>query len=128
MSYDLRIAVKVVGAEAGSEYEYAVIAVPERDSPTYNLGTMFRKCSGWDFKQGEYYNVAEVYPKIERGIANLTERETEFKQYDAPNGWGTTETALLALQSLKDCIDEISDPNGFTGYKSFPKKLLYVAW
>ena len=39
MSYDIRIAVKVEGAEKGNEY--AVIEAPELSSPTYNLGKMF---------------------------------------------------------------------------------------
>ena len=126
MSYDLRIAVKVVGAEKGNEY--AVILQPEIHSPTYNLGLMFRKCTGWDFDQGEFYNVEEVYPKIVQGITNLTEHEEQFKQYDSSNGWGTTESALKALKSLKECIDEIEDPNGWSGWNTFPKSVLYVAW
>jgi len=126
MSYDIRIAVKVVGAEPDNEF--AVIAMPEINSPTYNIGEMFRKCTGWDFEQGEFYKVADVYPNIVRGIINLTEHEDEFEKYNSPNGWGTTQSALEALQSLKDCIDEIEDPNGWSGWNTFPKSVLYVAW
>ena len=126
MSYDLRIAVKVEGAEKGNEF--AVIAEPEIHSPTYNIGEMFRKCTGWDFDQGEFYKVSEVYGNIERGIINLREHEAEFEKYNSPNGWGTTVSALRALESLKQCIDEIEDPNSWTGWNTFPKSLLYVAW
>lgn len=49
MSYDLRLAVKV----EGTKDLYAVIAEPEYDSPTYNIGEMFRACMGWDFEQGK---------------------------------------------------------------------------
>ena len=126
MSYDLRIAVKVVGAE--KDNEYAVIAEPEYHSPTYNIGVMFRKCTWWEFEQGVYYNVADVYPNIERGIINLTFHEDEFEKYNSPNGWGTTQSALRALQSLKKCIDEIDDPNSCIGWNTFPKSVLYVAW
>lgn len=136
MSYDIRIAVKVVGAEPGNEF--AVIAEPGINSPTYNIGEMFRKCTGWDFKQGEFYNVADVYQNIVRGIINLTEHEDEFEKYNSPNGWGTTKSALEALRSLKDCIDEIEDPNEWSsrnygrnygfGWNTFPKSVLYVAW
>lgn len=126
MSYDLRIAVKVEGAEKGNEY--AVIAEPELNSPTYNLGEMFRACTGWDFDQGEFYKVSEVYQNIVRGIVNLTEHEDEFEKYNSPNGWGTTQSALAALKSLKECIDDIEDPNGWGGWNTFPKELLYVAW
>ena len=41
MSYDLRIAVKVDGCD-----KFAQIAEPEYRSPTYNLGKMFRACTG----------------------------------------------------------------------------------
>lgn len=54
MSYDLRIGVRVHNTDI-----IAVIDEPELSSPTYNLGKMFRACTGWDFKQGEWYNAAE---------------------------------------------------------------------
>ena len=83
---------------------------------------------GWDFKQGEYYRVSDVYQNIVRGIINLREHEEEFEKYNSPNGWGTTVGALKALESLKQCIDEIEDPNDWSGWNTFPKTLLYVAW
>ena len=126
MSYDLRIAVKVGGAE--KDNEDAVIAEPEFNNPTYNIGEMFRKCTGWDFNQGEYYCVADVYENIVRGIINLTEHEAEFEKYNSPNGWGTTQGALQALKSLKECIDDIENPNSWNGWNTFPKSVLYVAW
>lgn len=126
MSYDLRIAVKVAGAEKTNEY--AVIAEPGWNSPTYNLGEMFRACTGWDFKQGEFYKVSDVYQNIVRGIINLTEHEEEFEKYNSPNGWGTTQSALSTLKSLKWCIDNIENPNSWVGWNTFPKELLYVAW
>lgn len=126
MSYDLRIAVKVEGAEKGNEY--AVIAEPERNNPTYNLGEMFRACTGWDFEQSKFYKVSDVYQNIVRGIINLTEHKEEFEKYNSPNGWGTTQSALAALKSLKECIDDIEAPNSWGGWNTFPKELLYVAW
>lgn len=70
MSYDLRIAVKVKDTDI-----YAVIAEPEYSSPTYNIGKMFRKATGWDFTQGEWYKVSEVLPLIEHGIHELRYNE-----------------------------------------------------
>ena len=126
MSYDIRIAVKVDGAEKGNEY--AVIAEPDLNSPTYNIGKMLRRCTDWDFKQGEYYRVSDVYQNIVRRIINLREHEEDYEKYNSPNGWGTTVSALKALESLKQCIDDIEDPNGWGGWNTFPKTLLYVAW
>ena len=123
MSYDLRIAVKVEGAP--EDNKFAIIAEPEFNSPTYNIGEMFRKCMNWDFEQGTFYRVAEVYDNIVRGIKELSENETTYRQYNSPNGWGTTTSALKALKSLKQCIDEIVD--GWN-WNQFPKELLWVAW
>lgn len=123
MSYDLRIGVKVEGTDI-----IAVIAEPERNSPTYNLGTMFRKCTGWDFKQSEWYSVAAVYPLIQHGIAELIAYPEKYRKYEPDNGWGTVESAVQALESLKQCIDEVEDPHSWTGWNTIPKEHLWVAW
>lgn len=127
MSYDLRIAVKVAGTPKNEDL-FVVIAEPEKHSPTYNLGPMFRACTGWDFKQGEFYRVDEVYPKIERGIYELTNNEDAYLTLNPPNGWGSTKSALSALKSLKECIDEVEDPDSWTMLNTVPKSLMWVAW
>lgn len=125
MSYDLRIAVKVAGTD---EDLYAVIAEPEYNSPTYNLRDMFVACMEWDYDQGTWYKVSDVYQHIVRGIINLTENERQFWRYNSPNGWGDTMSALRALKSLKDCIDDIENPDGWYGWNTIPKGLLYLSW
>lgn len=123
MSYDLRLAVKVEGTDI-----LAVIDEPEFSSPTYNIGVMFRKCMGWNFEQGKFYNVAEVYSYIEHGINELETNEKEYMKYDSPNGWGTTRSALKALRSLKECIDRNSKEDSCWTWQVIPKEHLYVAW
>ena len=123
MSYDLRLAVKVEGTDI-----LAVIDEPTYNSPTYNIGEMFRKCMGWDFEQGEFYNVAEVYSYIEHGIKELETNEKEYVKYNAPNGWGTTESALVALRSLKECIDNNSKEDSYWTWQVIPKEHLWLAW
>ena len=123
MSYDLRIGVKVEGTDI-----IAVIAEPERDSPTYNLGRMFRACTGWEFSQGEWYSVAMVYPLIQRGIAELIAYPEKYRKYEPDNKWGTVETAVEDLRSLKECIDNITDSNLWSGWNTIPKEFLWVAW
>lgn len=120
MSYDLRIAVKVQDTDI-----YAVIAEPEYNSPTYNIGEMFRKATGWDFEQGEWYKVSEVLPLIEHGIHELRYNEDYYRQYDSPNGWGNTQSARKALESLSKCIEE--QTNGWA-WQKIPLEHLYVAW
>ena len=122
MSYDLRLAVKVDGAEDC----YAVVAMPEYHSPTYNIGEMFRKCMGWNFIQGEWYRVSDVLPNIKRGIWELSQNESEYTQYNSTNGWGTVKSALKALESLLECI-EAQCGNGWS-WNDIPPECLYVAW
>lgn len=121
MSYDLRIGVKIEDTDI-----IAVIDEPDRNSPTYNIGEMLRKCMDWDFKQGEWYRVEAVFPNIERGIRELSINRKAYTQYDAPNGWGCTSTALEALKSLRDCIKDII--SGDRGWQAVPEKYLYVCW
>lgn len=123
MSYDLRLAVKVAGAND----LYAVIDEPDFSSPTYNISTMLRKCTGWDFEQSKWYKVSEVLPLIEHGIHELQFNEESYKQYNAKNGWGTTKTALDALKSLQECIQHNAEGNRYS-WQEIPIDLLYVAW
>lgn len=115
MSYDLRLAVKVEGCE-----KMVDIGEPEYADPTYNLGQMFRACTGWDYKQGEYYNCAEVIGNIERGIRELRTRPSAYKCLEPDNGWGTINGAINALESLRDYI--------YTRAEDIPIECLWVAW
>lgn len=123
MSYDLRLGVKVEGTDI-----IAVIGQPERSEPTYNLRDMFVACMDWDYTQGEWYKVSDVYDKICRGIAELSGYPARYKKYNSPNGWGTVSSALEALTSLRDYIDETSDSGSCWGWNTIPKEHLWVAW
>lgn len=115
MSYDLRIGVKVEGL--GKIVE---VARPTYDSPTYNLGKMFRACTGWDFKQGEWYNCGDVIGKITDGITNLITDPTYYRKYEPENKFGTVENAVTVLESLRDCIYETTE--------DVPLLYLWVRW
>lgn len=127
MSYDFRIAVKVSGTPKDEDL-FVVIAEPERNNPTYNLGQMFRACTGWDYEQGKFYRVSDVYTNIERGIYELTYNKEKYVRYNPSNGWGNTTSALEALKSLKECIDEVENPDSLTMWNTVPKALMWVAW
>ena len=115
MSYDLRISVRVHGTDL-----HAVIATPEYDNPTYNLGKMFRSATGWDFKQSEWYSCEKIFDNISNGIRELNEHPEKYKEFEPDNGWGTVESALRDLKSLKNCICEQME--------EIPLEHLYVAW
>lgn len=116
MSYDLEIGVKV----AGAENLYTRIAEPEYAHPTYNLGKMFRACTKWDYNQSEWYKCSDVIGNIENGIRELYLNRKEYEQYEPENGWGTINSAIRDLESLRDCVYEQAE--------YIPIELLYVRW
>jgi hypothetical protein len=123
MSYDLRIGVKVEGTDI-----IAVIAEPDYSSPTYNIGDMLRAAMDWDFEQGQWYNVAEVYPKIVRGYQELSDNEKSYRKYNAKNGWGNTETACNTLKSLLECIAEQTGDSYWGTWQVIPAEHLWLRW
>ena len=98
MSYDIRFGVKVEGARD----VYAVIGVPEYDSPTYNNRKIFETCMNWDYEQGKWYPMEQVMPKIKEGLCELTANEHYYKRFEPDNGWGGVESARKCLQSIYD--------------------------
>lgn len=115
MSYDLHVSVKIEGLN-----QYASVARPEYSNPTYNLGKMFRIVMGWDFKQGVEYNCSEVIDKINNGITRLKCFPNNYRKYEPTNRWGTVESAIRDLESLRDCIYETVE--------YIPIEHLYVRW
>ena len=120
MSYDIRFAVKVAGAED----QFAVIGQPEKSSPTYNLRDMFVACMDWDYEQGEWYRLSEILPKIAHGAVELISHRSKYEKYNSPNGWGTVDNAISALQSIMGWVSDLKDSwNG-----DIPLECIYMAW
>ena len=115
MSYDISICVKVEGCN-----KYAEIGYPEYDSPTYNLGKLFRKCTEWDFLQGVYYRADKIIGLVEHGIKELIENPSEYEQYLPKNGWGTIDSALQSLNGIKESLCEESE--------EIPLNCLWIKW
>lgn len=126
MSYDIRFAVKV---EGGPEDCFAVIGEPEYNHPTYNLGNMFRSCTGWDFEQSKFYRVSEVLPLVRNGIAELIAHPRKYKKYEPDNGWGSISGALKALQSIVAWLQE-GNWDGLAGTWNceVPIECIWIAW
>ena len=123
MSYGIRLGVKVEGLDV-----IAVIDLPKYDSPTYNLGNLFRECTGWDFRQGEWYRVSEVLPKIEHGISELRINPDKYRHLEPDNGWGTIGSALETLESLSKCIDDNIGVSDWGKWQEIPAEFLWVRW
>lgn len=125
ISYDIRICVKVEGCD-----KYAVIGTPEHDSPTYNLSSMFRACMDWDYSQGKiddtgrydtcYYPCDFAIDKVETGIRELRTKRKKYEKYEPENGWGSIDSAVIALESIRECIYECAE--------EIPIDRLYMRW
>lgn len=122
MSYDIRFGVKVEGMDG----YIAVIDELECSSPTYNLREMFVACMGWDYEQGQWYNLKEVFPKILHGAAELTQHPGQYRQYNSPNGWGTVSSARECLTSVCNKVAEIV--SGDWSWNKIPLEHLWIAW
>ena len=122
MSYDLRLGVKPEGLD-----RVIVIGEPELSSPTYNLGKMFRACTGWDFEQSEWYRVSNVWENINQGISELYVHPKRYKKMEPENGWGTLESAIKVLESLRDYIRSRTDED-CAGDDAIPMEYLWVKW
>ena len=120
MSYDIRFGVRVDGTD-----KFAVIGAPERDSPTYNNRDIFVKSMDWDYKQGEWYQMSEVLPKIERGIHELTFNADTYRSLEPSNGWGGVSSSLEALQSI---IDWFGNPWERGWDEEIPLECIYMRW
>ena len=124
MSYDIRFGVKVVGAQDDC---YAVIGEPKYDSPTYNLRDIFVRSMDWDYKQGEWYKITDILPKIQRGITELTQHTQTYKKLEPENGWGTVGDANECLRSI---VDYFSGWDGLAGSwnADVPIDCIYMRW
>ena len=115
MSYDIRWCVETLKENCYGDH-FAVVHIPEYDSPTYNYHKMFVTCMDWDYKQGEtdddgnwhpvYYPMTDVLPKLRHGLAQLIEHPERYRQYEPENGWGTLSGAIRCINSW---ISELTD-------------------
>lgn len=125
MSYDIRWCVETV-RENNDGNRFVVVHYPEYDSPTYNYRKMFVACMDWDYRQGEYYPMTEVLPKLRYGLEQLVEHPEKYRQYEPANGWGTLNGAIRCIESW---IDELTnDDNWDSVCHYWPLDALWWRW
>jgi len=122
MSYDIRFAVKV----AGKEDYFAVIGEPEHNSPTYNIGDLWRKAMDFDFEQGKFYPVKELIPHFERCIHELQFNPLAYKNLEPENGWGSAATVMTATLSIMEYLREDGWSRGWNS--DLPLDYIYMSW
>lgn len=103
MSYDVSFKVAI----AGLENRYVTVGDCDANI-TWNVGTMIRKSTGLEWKNEANNGLCkDIIPHIADGLAELTKYPEKYKQYEAPNGWGTIESCK------KFFITIINDWNNF---------------
>jgi hypothetical protein len=84
MSYDISFKVKVEGID-----QYVDVGECYANT-TWNLREMIVKSTGLEWKNEENNGLCkDVIPHITKGLAELINHPSRYKQYEAPNGWGT---------------------------------------
>lgn len=105
MSYDITFKVKAEGVD---------VWVPVGEcyaNITWNVREIIRLSTGLQWKNEANNGLCkDVIPCIDRGLSELYRYPEKYKQYEAPNGWGTVEgTERFFLQILKDWENFIHD-------------------
>lgn len=86
MSYDICFKVKIEGVE-----EYVEVGNC-RANITCNLREMIQKSTGLEWKNVSNNGLCkDIIPCIAKGYNELLSDPKKYKQYEAPNGWGTIE-------------------------------------
>ena len=89
MSYDISFKAKLEGMD-----RYISIKVDVANI-TWNVREIIVKSTGLEWKnEANNGPCAEVIPKIEAGLMELVEHGDKYKQYEAPNGWGTVKGTI----------------------------------
>lgn len=102
MSYDISFKVKVEGID-----KWVRVGDCEANI-TWNVGEMIRVSTGLPWNNEENNGLcSEVIPKIRNGLRELISRSDYYRQYNAPNGWGTVESTIRFFREILQCWDNL---------------------
>lgn len=86
MSYDISFRVKVEGIDRYVEVGSCNANI------TWNVREMIVKSTGLEWENEANNGLCkDVIPHIAEGLAELMKHPSEYKRYEAENGWGTVE-------------------------------------
>lgn len=102
MSYDISFKVKVEGVDA-------YVPVGECDANiTWNVRKIIEKSTGLEWKNCQNNGLCvDVIPKIEAGLRRLEQNPDSFKEYEAPNGWGTVEGTIQFFRRIIEAWNDL---------------------
>lgn len=77
---------------------------------TGNLAPMWREAGVFDaLYESEGLKARDVLATVEEGLALMKSDPDRFRQFDAPNGWGTYEHAVSFLEELVEAFTKHPD-------------------
>ncbi len=86
------------------ECESCGVGIHESFNITHNLGAMAREAGVyeclWYPEDNEYLTADNVIIALERGLDRLRTNPEKFKEFDAPNGWGTYKHFLPFVEEV----------------------------
>lgn len=106
MSYDISFRVKVDGID-----KYVDVGNCDANI-TWNVRKMIEESTGlpWINEANNGYCV-DIIPAIQKGLSELIAHPEKYKQYEAPNGWGTISGTTRFFQQI------IQDWNEYTKWE-----------
>ena len=100
MSYDISLKVKVEGIDK-------YVEVADGGNITWNVRELIEQASGWEIDNEANNGLAEhIGVLIAKGIHELETNPEKYKEYEAPNGWGTVDGTLHFFRELLDACQE----------------------
>lgn len=95
MSYDIAFKVKVEGVDT-------YVEVGDCDANiTWNVREMIVKSTGLPWNNEANNGLCkDVIPFIENGYRELSQHPKKYRQYEAPNGWGTVESTARFFKNI----------------------------
>ena len=102
MSYDISFKVKVEGVNA-----YVPVGACDANI-TWNVRKIIEKSTGLEWKNCQNNGLCvDVIPKIEAGLRRLEQNQDSFKEYEAPNGWGTVEGTIQFFRRIIEAWNDL---------------------
>lgn len=100
MSYDVSFKAKLEGADQW------VYVGDDWINHTSNTATMIKEVCGSYPSQWNGKRCADMYPVLMQGISLLNNHPQRYKQFEAPNGWGTIPQVMDFLSKVADNCDK----------------------
>lgn len=106
MSYDIALYRKGLKNKERAYYDYY-------GNITYNVYEMLEVAFGEEhLKKWNNLSCDKFFKDLEKGYIDMIKNPEKYRKYNSPNGWGTYETTLNAIEKLYKAIKEYAEVDG----------------